>query len=166
MAFKVTNHINSQIILGGTGAEKLTGRGDMLMQINGAETRLQCAFLDTPEIERIIDFISRQRGYSSAYMLPDYVPEDGGAGEPKEDIGDLDSMFEEVARFVVTNQQGSTSFIQRRFKIGYNRAGRIMDQLEAYGIVGKSEGSKPREVLISDPSSLEKLLGDIFIENI
>ena len=166
MAFKVTNRINSQIILGGTGAEKLTGRGDMLMQINGAETRLQCAFLDTPEIERIIDFISRQRGYSSAYMLPDYVPEDGGAGEPKEDIGDLDSMFEEVARFVVTNQQGSTSFIQRRFKIGYNRAGRIMDQLEAYGIVGKSEGSKPREVLISDSASLEKLLGDIFIENI
>jgi S-DNA-T family DNA segregation ATPase FtsK/SpoIIIE len=138
----------------------------MLVQINGAETRLQCAFLDTPEIERIIDFISRQRGYSSAYMLPDYVPEDGGASEPKEDIGDLDSMFEEVARFVVTNQQGSTSFIQRRFKIGYNRAGRIMDQLEAYGIVGKSEGSKPREVLISDSASLEKLLGDIFIENI
>ncbi len=166
MAFKVTNRINSQIILGGTGAEKLIGKGDMLVQINGAETRLQCAFLDTPEIERIIDFISRQRGYSSAYMLPDYVPEDGSAGEPKEDIGDLDSMFEEVARFVVANQQGSTSFIQRRFKIGYNRAGRIMDQLEAYGIVGKSEGSKPREVLISDPSSLEKLLGDIFIENI
>lgn len=166
IAFKVTNRINSQIILGGTGAEKLTSKGDMLVQINGAETRLQCAFIDTPEIERIIDFISRQRGYSSAYMLPDYVPEDGGAGEPKEDIGDLDSMFEEVARFVVANQQGSTSFIQRRFKIGYNRAGRIMDQLEAYGIVGKSEGSKPREVLISDPSSLEKLLGDIFIENI
>lgn len=166
MAFKVTNRINSQIILGGTGAEKLTGKGDMLMQINGAETRLQCAFLDTPEIERVIDFISRQRGYSSAYLLPDYVPEDGGAGEPKEDVGDLDNMFEEIARFVVANQQGSTSFIQRRFKIGYNRAGRIMDQLEAYGIVGKSEGSKPREVLINDPASLEKLLNDIFIENL
>ncbi|MBP3440551.1 MAG: DNA translocase FtsK 4TM domain-containing protein [Tidjanibacter sp.] len=166
MAFKVTNRINSQIILGGVGAEKLIGKGDMLLQINGAETRLQCAFLDTPEIERIIDFISRQRGYSSAYLLPDYVPEDGGAGEPKEDVGDLDSMFEEVSRFVVANQQGSTSFIQRRFKIGYNRAGRIMDQLEAYGIVGKSEGSKPREVLISDPASLEKLLNDIFIDNL
>ncbi len=165
IAFKVTNRINSQIILGGVGAEKLIGKGDMLVQINGAETRLQCALVDTPEIERVIDFISRQRGYSSAYLLPDYVPEDGGVGEHKEDVGDLDSMFEEVSRFVVANQQGSTSFIQRRFKIGYNRAGRIMDQLEAYGIVGKSEGSKPREVLISDPSSLEKLLNDIFIEN-
>lgn len=166
IAFKVTNRINSQIILGGTGAEKLIGKGDMLVQINGVETRLQCAFIDTPEIERITDFVARQRGYASAYLLPDYVPEDGGAGEPKEDVGDLDGMFEEIARFVVTNQQGSTSFIQRRFKIGYNRAGRIMDQLEAYGIVGKSEGSKPREVLISDPASLEKLLNDIFIENL
>lgn len=166
IAFKVTNRINSQIILGGTGAEKLIGKGDMLVQINGAETRLQCAFIDTPEIERITDFVARQRGYSSAYLLPDYVPEDGGAGEPKEDVGDLDGMFEEVARFVVNNQQGSTSFIQRKFKIGYNRAGRIMDQLEAYGIVGRSEGSKPREVLISDPASLEKLLNDIFIENL
>lgn len=166
IAFKVTNRINSQIILGGTGAEKLIGKGDMLVQINGVETRLQCAFIDTPEIERITDFVARQRGYSSAYLLPDYVPEDGGANEPKEDVGDLDSMFDEVARFVVANQQGSTSFIQRKFKIGYNRAGRIMDQLEAFGIVGKSEGSKPREVLISDPSSLEKLLNDIFIENL
>ncbi len=166
IAFKVTNRINSQIILGGTGAEKLIGKGDMLVQINGVETRLQCAFIDTPEIERITDFVAKQRGYSSAYLLPDYVPEDGGAGEPKEDVGDLDSMFDEVARFVVANQQGSTSFIQRKFKIGYNRAGRIMDQLEAFGIVGKSEGSKPREVLISDPSSLEKLLNDIFIENL
>ncbi len=166
IAFKVTNRINSQIILGGTGAEKLIGKGDMLVQINGAETRLQCAFIDTPEIERITDFVARQRGYESAYLLPDYVPEDGGAGEPKEDVGDLDSMFDEVARFVVANQQGSTSFIQRKFKIGYNRAGRIMDQLEAFGIVGKSEGSKPREVLISDPASLERTLNDIFIENL
>ena len=166
IAFKVTNRINSQIILGGTGAEKLIGKGDMLVQINGAETRLQCAFIDTPEIERITDFVARQRGYSSAYLLPDYVPEDGGAGEPKEDVGDLDSMFDEVARFVVANQQGSTSFIQRKFKIGYNRAGRIMDQLEAFGIVGKSEGSKPREVLISDLASLERTLNDIFIENL
>ena len=166
IAFKVTNRINSQIILGGTGAEKLIGKGDMLVQINGAETRLQCAFIDTPEIERITDFVARQRGYESAYLLPDYVPEDGGAGEPKEEVGDLDSMFDEVARFVVANQQGSTSFIQRKFKIGYNRAGRIMDQLEAFGIVGKSEGSKPREVLISDPASLERTLNDIFIENL
>ena len=166
IAFKVTYRIISQIIVGGTGAEKLIGKCDMLVKINGVETRLQCAFIDTPEIERITDFVAHQRGYSSAYLLPDYVPEDGGVGEPKEEVGDLDSMFEEVARFVVGNQQGSTSFVQRKFKIGYNRAGRIMDQLEAYGIVGRSEGGKPREVLISDPSSLEKLLNDIFIENL
>ena len=167
IAFKVTNRINSQIILGGTGAEKLIGNGDMLIQINGVETRLQCAFLDTPEIERITSFVAKQQGFSSAYLLPDYVPEgveDGGNG--KEDMGDLDDMFEEIARFVVGNQQGSTSFIQRRFKIGYNRAGRIMDQLEQAGIVGRSEGSKPREVLISDTASLERILNDIYIDNL
>ena len=161
MAFKVTNRINSLIILGGTGAEKLIGKGDMLVQINGAETRLQCAFLDTPEIDRIIDFISRQRGYSSAYLLPDYVPEDGGAGEPKEDVGDLDSMFEEISRFVVANQQGSTSFIQRRFKIGYNRAGKLSDQLEAAGIVGPNKGSKGRDVLIQSLDELDKILQEL-----
>ena len=167
IAFKVTNRINSQIILGGTGAEKLIGNGDMLIQINGVETRLQCAFLDTPEIERITSFVAKQQGFSLAYLLPDYVPEgveDGGNG--KEDMGDLDDMFEEIARFVVGNQQGSTSFIQRRFKIGYNRAGRIMDQLEQAGIVGRSEGSKPREVLISDTASLERILNDIYIDNL
>ena len=167
IAFKVTNRINSQIILGGTGAEKLIGDGDMLVQINGVETRLQCAFLDTPEIERITDFVAKQRSFPSAYLLPDYVPEGGeDVGGTKEDMGDLDSMFEEIARFVVANQQGSTSFIQRRFKIGYNRAGRIMDQLEQAGIVGKSEGSKPREVLITDPAALERLLNDIYIDNL
>ncbi len=167
IAFKVTNRINSQIILGGTGAEKLIGDGDMLVQINGVETRLQCAFLDTPEIERITDFVAKQRSFPSAYLLPDYVPEGGeDVGGTKEDMGDLDSMFEEIARFVVANQQGSTSFVQRRFKIGYNRAGRIMDQLEQAGIVGKSEGSKPREVLITDPAALERLLNDIYIDNL
>jgi S-DNA-T family DNA segregation ATPase FtsK/SpoIIIE len=167
IAFKVTNRINSQIILGGTGAEKLIGDGDMLVQINGVDTRLQCAFLDTPEIERITDFVAKQRSFPSAYLLPDYVPEGGeDVGGTKEDMGDLDSMFEEIARFVVANQQGSTSFVQRRFKIGYNRAGRIMDQLEQAGIVGKSEGSKPREVLITDPSALERLLNDIYIDNL
>ena len=167
IAFKVTNRINSQIILGGTGAEKLIGDGDMLVQINGVETRLQCAFLDTPEIERITDFVAKQRSFPSAYLLPDYVPEGGeDVGGAKEDMGDLDNMFEEIARFVVANQQGSTSFIQRRFKIGYNRAGRIMDQLEQAGIVGKSEGSKPREVLITDPAALERLLNDIYIDNL
>ncbi len=167
IAFKVTNRINSQIILGGTGAEKLIGDGDMLVQINGVETRLQCAFLDTPEIERITDFVAKQRSFPSAYLLPDYVPEGGeDVSGAKEDMGDLDNMFEEIARFVVANQQGSTSFIQRRFKIGYNRAGRIMDQLEQAGIVGKSEGSKPREVLITDPAALERLLNDIYIDNL
>ena len=167
IAFKVTNRINSQIILGGTGAEKLIGDGDMLVQINGVETRLQCAFLDTPEIERITDFVAKQKSFPSAYLLPDYVPEGGDeAAGSKEDMGDLDGMFEEIARFVVANQQGSTSFIQRRFKIGYNRAGRIMDQLEQAGIVGRSEGSKPREVLISDAASLERILNDLYIENL
>ncbi len=166
MAFKVANNINSRIILGEPGAEKLIGKGDMLVQINGESTRLQCALIDTPEIERIVSFVARQQGYSSAYLLPDYVPEDGGHNDPKEELGELDSMFEEIARFVVTNQQGSTSFVQRRFKIGYNRAGRIMDQLEAYGIVGRSEGGKSREVLISDPATLERKLNDIFVDNL
>ena len=167
IAFKVTNRINSQIILGGTGAEKLIGDGDMLVQINGVETRLQCAFLDTPEIERITDFVAKQKSFPSAYLLPDYVPEGGDeSAGVKEDMGDLDGMFEEIARFVVANQQGSTSFIQRRFKIGYNRAGRIMDQLEQAGIVGRSEGSKPREVLITDPAALERILNDLYIDNL
>ena len=137
--------------------------------INGELTRLQCAFLDTPEIERITNFIAKQKGYESAYLLPDYVPEDGGMGTGggvRESIGNLDSMFEEIARFVVNNQQGSTSFIQRKFNVGYNRAGRIMDQLEQAGIVGRSEGSKPREVLISDPATLERILNDLYIDNL
>ncbi len=165
MGFKVANMINSRIILGEPGAEKLVGKGDMLMQINGETTRLQCAFIDTPEIDRIVDFVAAQQGYSSAYLLPDYVPEDADHGEPHEDVGELDSKFEEVARYVVGNQQGSTSFIQRKYKIGYTRAARIMDQLEAYGIVGKSDGGKPREVFVSDLPSLERMLRDIFIEN-
>ena len=165
IGFKVSNSINSRIILGEPGAEKLVGKGDMLIQINGEMTRLQCAFIDTPEIERITDFISKQQGYTSAYLLPDYVPEEGEK-EEREDIGELDPRFEEIARFVVAGQQGSTSFIQRKYRIGYNRAGRIMDQLEAYGIVGRSEGGRPREVLISDTATLEKKLNDIFIDNL
>lgn len=168
IAFKVTSIVDSRTIIDQTGANKLIGMGDMLMMINGELTRLQCAFLDTPEIERITDFIAKQKGYESAYLLPDYVPEDGGmggGGGVRENIGNLDSMFEEIARFVVNNQQGSTSFIQRKFNVGYNRAGRIMDQLEQAGIVGRSEGSKPREVLISDPTTLERILNDLYIDN-
>lgn len=167
IAFKVTSMVDSRTILDQSGAQKLVGMGDMLVSINGETTRLQCAFIDTPEIERVTEFVAKQRSFSSAYLLPDYVPENGdmGSNEPRERLGDLDEMFEEVARFVVGNQQGSTSFVQRKFKIGYTRAARIMDDLESMGIVGPANGAKPREVLIADPASLERILTDIFIEN-
>jgi S-DNA-T family DNA segregation ATPase FtsK/SpoIIIE len=162
VAFRVTSIVDSRTILDQTGANQLIGQGDMLISLNGEITRVQCAFIDTPEIEKMTDFIGRQRGYPNAYYLPDYVPE-GGDGPASGDLGDVDRMFEEVARFVVTNQQGSTSNIQRHFAIGYNRAGRLMDQLERAGIVGRAEGSKPREVLIQDPRSLERIFEDIGI---
>ena len=161
IAFKVTSIVDSRTILDQTGANQLIGMGDMLLSINSGITRVQCAFVDTPEIEKIVNSISTQAGYGEAYMLPDYVPEGGDmGGEAKENIV-LDSMFEEVARFVVSNGQGSTSAIQRRFSLGYNRAGRIMDQLEYKGIVGPAMGSKPREVYITDMMSLERLLDNI-----
>lgn len=158
IAFRVMSMVDSRTIIDQPGANQLIGRGDMLMSLNGELTRVQCAFIDTPEIERMTQFISNQRGYASAYNLPDYVPESESGPAKNVDLGQIDPMFEEVARFVVQNQQGSTSSIQRRFSIGYNRAGRIMDQLEAYGVVGKAEGSKPREVLIMDTMSLEHIL--------
>ena len=158
IAFRVMSMVDSRTIIDQPGANQLIGRGDMLMSLNGELTRVQCAFIDTPEIERITEFISNQKGYTSAYLLPDYVPESEAAQSKNVDLGQIDPMFEDVARFVVQNQQGSTSSIQRRFSIGYNRAGRIMDQLEAYGIVGKAEGSKPREVLIMDMLSLEHII--------
>ncbi len=156
IAFRVMSMVDSRTIIDQPGANQLIGRGDMLISLNGELTRVQCAFIDTPEIERITHFIGNQRGYSEPYSLPDYAPE-GDGGERVAFAGDTDPMFEEVARFVVQNQQGSTSSIQRRFSIGYNRAGRIMDQLEDAGIVGRAEGSKPREVLITDFNSLEKI---------
>ena len=159
IAFRVMSMVDSRTIIDQPGANQLIGRGDMLMSLNGELTRVQCAFIDTPEIERVTRFISNQRGYTSAYNLPDYVPESDGGTAKNVDLGQIDPMFEEVARFVVQNQQGSTSSIQRRFSIGYNRAGRIMDQLEGYGIVGRAEGSKPREVLVQDIMSLEYILG-------
>ena len=122
-------------------------------------TRLQCAFVDTPEVERICDFISEQRGYPSALILPD--PEESVDNVSSTNLSNRDELFDEVARIVVVNQMGSTSMIQRKFSIGYNRAGRIMDQLEAMGIVGPAEGSKARQVLIQDEYSLEKMLKDI-----
>lgn len=157
IAFRVMSMVDSRTIIDQPGANQLIGRGDMLMSLNGELTRVQCAFIDTPEIERITEFIGNQKGYTSAYELPDYQP-DMDAPSKSADIGQLDAMFEDVARFVVQNQQGSTSSIQRRFSIGYNRAGRIMDQLESAGVVGRAEGSKPREVLITDVSSLEYIL--------
>jgi S-DNA-T family DNA segregation ATPase FtsK/SpoIIIE len=158
IAFRVTSMIDSRTIIDQPGANQLIGRGDMLVSAGNELIRVQCAFVDTPEIERITEFISNQRGYPEAYELPEYSPEGAEANGKGGDLSQLDDMFEDVARFVVQNQQGSTSSIQRRFSIGYNRAGRIMDQLEAAGIVGAASGSKPREVLISDMLSLERLL--------
>lgn len=162
IAFRVTSMIDSRTIIDQPGANQLIGRGDMLISTGNDMVRVQCAFVDTPEIDRITRFISEQRGYTGAYELPDYQPEGADNGNGKGgDLSHLDQMFEEVARFVVQNQQGSTSSIQRRFSIGYNRAGRIMDQLEMAGVVGRAEGSKPREVLITDMMSLETLLSTI-----
>ncbi len=162
IAFKVTSKVDSRTILDGGGADQLIGRGDMLLSVGGDMVRLQCAFVDTPEVERVIDFIADQRGYPEPYLLPEYVgPDQEVAGAEGLTYSDLDEMFEEAARLVVQNQHGSTSMIQRRLKLGYNRAGRIMDQLEALGIVGPSEGSKAREVLIYDELELEKYLDDV-----
>jgi len=164
IAFRVTSMVDSRTIIDQPGANQLIGRGDMLVSTGSDLIRVQCAFVDTPEIERITEFIANQRGYTGAYELPEYTPDGGGevgGGNKTNDLSQLDSMFEEVARFVVQNQQGSTSSIQRRFSIGYNRAGRIMDQLEMAGVVGKAEGSKPREVLLQDMLSLEKVLSSL-----
>ena len=165
IAFRVTSMVDSRTIIDQPGANQLIGRGDMLISTGNDLIRVQCAFVDTPEIERITEFIANQRGYTGAYELPEYTPENGdssgASGNKSNDLSQLDSMFEEVARFVVQNQMGSTSSIQRRFPIGYNRAGRIMDQLEMAGIVGKAEGSKPREVLIQDMMSLEHILSSL-----
>ena len=157
IAFKVASMIDSRTILDTPGANQLIGKGDMLVSAGSMMTRVQCAFVDTPEVERICEFIAEQRGYMTAFMLPDYVGETEG-GSSKADLAERDEMFDDAARLVVANQQGSTSMIQRKFSIGYNRAGRIMDQLEAAGIVGGSEGSKARQVLLQDEYSLEQLL--------
>ncbi len=162
IAFRVISNIDSRTILDTTGANQLIGRGDMLFSNSGELTRVQCAFIDTPEVERICEFIGSQRGYSTAHFLPEYVGEEGemsGAGEI--DLGKRDKLFEEAAKLVVQFQQGSTSLIQRRMNLGYNRAGRIMDQLEAAGIVGPFEGSKARQVLITDFNSLDRILASL-----
>ena len=158
VAFRVSAMIDSRTILDRPGANQLIGRGDMLISVGSEMTRVQCAFVDTPEVDAITHHIASQQSYPSAFALPEYVPENEGNGLNDIDPGSRDPLFEEAARLVVSTQQGSTSSIQRRFSIGYNRAGRIMDQLEAAGIVGPFEGSKARQVLISDEYSLEQML--------
>jgi S-DNA-T family DNA segregation ATPase FtsK/SpoIIIE len=159
-AFRVTSKIDSRTILDAGGADQLIGKGDMLFSQGSDLIRLQCAFVDTPEVEEICDFIGNQQAYPTAYQLPEYVGEEGG-GVGEIDPSDRDVLFEDAARLVVATQQGSTSMIQRKLKLGYNRAGRIVDQLEAAGILGPFEGSKARQVLVPDEFALEqKLKGD------
>ncbi|HOM41825.1 MAG TPA: DNA translocase FtsK, partial [Bacteroidales bacterium] len=157
IAFRVFSSVDSRTILDATGAEHLVGRGDMLISAGAELERLQCAFIDTPEIEALTEFIGAQQGYSDAMHLPEYVPDTEGT-EKDVDLNKRDPMFEDAARLVVQTQQGSTSLIQRKLSIGYARAGRIIDQLEAAGIVGPFEGSKAREVLVSDIIALEQIL--------
>ena len=158
MAFKVMQRIDSQTILDRTGANQLVGRGDMLMLAGAEPVRVQCAFLDTPEVEAISEFIGDQQGYFSPYELPEPPSDDASEGGGMASDEKLDDMFVEIAQWVVASQQGSTSAIQRKFSIGYNRAGRITDQLEKAGIVSPARGSKPREVLIRDDQSLQTII--------
>jgi S-DNA-T family DNA segregation ATPase FtsK/SpoIIIE len=161
IAFRVTSKIDSRTILDSGGAEQLIGRGDMLLSTGNDLIRIQCAFVDTPEVEKITDFIGTQRAYASAFMLPEYVGEDGDTGKDDIDLSERDKMFDEAAKIIVQHQQGSASLLQRKLKLGYNRAGRIVDQLEAAGIIGPFEGSKAREVLIKDLQRLDELLQDL-----
>lgn len=158
IAFRVTSKIDSRTILDAGGAEQLIGRGDMLLSTGNDLIRIQCAFVDTPEVEKITEFIGNQRAYPSAFMLPEYVGEDGSDGKEAVDLSERDKMFDEAAKLVVQFQQGSASFLQRKLKLGYNRAGRIVDQLEAAGIIGPFEGSKAREVLVKDMMQLDEIL--------
>ena len=158
-AFKVSAKVDSRTILDAGGAEQLIGRGDMLVSAGSELLRVQCAFVDTPEVERIVEFIGSQKGYASAFELPEYEGEDGDTGSKEAvDLSTRDKMFNDCARIVVQLQSGSTSMLQRRLNLGYNRAGRIMDQLEAAGIVGATNGSKPREVLYHTEQELEEFL--------
>jgi S-DNA-T family DNA segregation ATPase FtsK/SpoIIIE len=159
LSFRVTSKVDSRTILDTGGADQLVGMGDMLLSSGSDIIRLQSPFVDTPEIEKICEYIGAQRGYDSAYLLPEYEDEESGASTV--DLAERDALFEEAARLIVMHQQGSTSLIQRKLKLGYNRAGRLIDQLEAAGIVGPFEGSKAREVLIKDELSLEQLLNSL-----
>ncbi len=158
IAFKVTSKIDSRTILDTGGADQLIGRGDMLLSVGSDLIRLQCAFVDTPEVEKVIDYIGNQKGYPEPYFLPEFHSDDEEHGSSGIKVSELDENFEEAARMVVSKQSGSTSMLQRSLKLGYNRAGRIMDQLEAMGVVGPARGSKPREVLFFDEMELINFL--------
>jgi len=157
IAFRVTSKIDSRTILDAGGADQLNGKGDMLYSPGNELIRLQCGFVDTPEVDEITDFIGTQRGYPNAFLLPEYIDESASSSSDM-DRDERDSMFEEAAQVIVTHQQGSASLIQRKLKLGYNRAGRIVDQLEAAGIIGPHRGSKARDVLIPDLDSLARFL--------
>ena len=161
LSFRVTSKIDSRTILDTGGAEQLVGMGDTLLSVNSDIFRLQCPFIDTHEVDNICEFIGSQRGYESAYLLPEFVGEDESSDIGEVDLKNRDAMFDDAARLLVRHQQGSTSLIQRKLKLGYNRAGRLIDQLEAAGIVGPFEGSKAREVLVTDEYSLEQLLNNM-----
>lgn len=158
IAFKVSSKIDSRTILDAGGADQLIGKGDMLISLNGEISRLQCAFVDTPEVDKVVDFIAYQEGYPQPFLLPEYIDEKDLDAGGDFDMDDRDSLFEDAARLIVANQIGSTSLLQRRMKLGYNRAGRLMDQLEQAGIVGPNQGSKAREVLIKTESELQEHL--------
>jgi len=160
MAFRVTSMVDSRTILDSPGANQLVGRGDMLISTGSDLTRVQCAFVDTEELEKLTDFISNQQGFGEPYILPEYQEESGGENGSNKTVDKWDPLFEDAARMIVRNQQGSTSLIQRKLAIGYNRAGRIMDQLEATNIVGPHEGSKARDVLFPDEYELEQFLNN------
>ena len=161
VAFRVAAMMDSRTILDRSGAQQLIGKGDMLYLQGNDPVRVQCAFVDTPEVEKIANYISKQQGYTTAFMLPEYVGEESESSVGEVDMNRLDPMFEDAARLVVIHQQGSTSLIQRKFSIGYNRAGRIMDQLEKAGIVGPTQGSKARDVLCMDETDLEMKLNNL-----
>ena len=161
MAFRVTSQIDSRTILDATGANQLIGRGDMLFSQGSHLIRIQCAFVDTPEVEDITQYIGTQRGYESAFVLPEVLSNEPEGKQTASDVNERDVLFEEAARLIVIHQQGSTSLIQRKFSVGYNRAGRLMDQLESSGVVGPAQGGKPRDVYVPDEYTLEKLLDSL-----
>ena len=159
VAFRVTSKIDSRTILDSQGADQLIGRGDMLFTQGNDLVRLQCAFVDTPEVDKITEFIGSQKAYPDAHLLPEYEDAESGTGLDI-DVSERDKLFREAAEVIVIAQQGSASLLQRKLKLGYNRAGRIIDQLEAAGIVGPFEGSKARQVLVTDLVSLDQVLNN------